>query len=339
MESCRTKSICLPFEKEEYLACLSDPVLFRQALLSRFETYPELFPKGFEKGFSLHDKFFSRKQNICLRRIRTKERWAVYLVRPSFLLPYLAAKTDEVEKALYLRRWGVSFEGLTHVFGRYPMFWYRASCSLGRPSLLGTTVKHPQNLPKHLLADEKHTRRRKRRAYLATTAAKGCILGATLTKNADTPALQAAYGEFAKEARELCPSYRPKSVCTDGWEPTQEAFLSLFPHICVILCFWHAVKKLAARCVGELSLRHQLLKRAWNAYAAQTRGQFSQRLRRFGEWAKVALEKGEAQTRVLSLCRKGPRFAKAYRYKGAKRTSNEIDRLMDYQDRVLYAMR
>jgi hypothetical protein len=42
---------------------------------------------------------------------------------------------------------------------------------------------------------------------------------------------------------------------------------------------------------------------------------------------------------VLKLCGKGPQFARAYRFPGAHRTSNALDRLMNHQDRRLYAMR
>ena len=44
---------------------------------------------------------------------------------------------------------------LAYVFGRDAMFWYRAWLAFGRPSLLGTTVKDPQNMPTELVADEK----------------------------------------------------------------------------------------------------------------------------------------------------------------------------------------
>ncbi|SMD13140.1 hypothetical protein SAMN02746065_1468 [Desulfocicer vacuolatum DSM 3385] len=38
------------------------------------------------------------------------------------------------------------------------MFWYRLEASLGRNSLLGTTIKSAALLPRHLSADGKHTR-------------------------------------------------------------------------------------------------------------------------------------------------------------------------------------
>ena len=69
-------------------------------------------------------------------------------------MPYLIAKTDAIEKALYLRQWGVPFSVLVYVFGHDAMFWYRAWLRLGRPNLVGSTVKQEENMPEHLLADE-----------------------------------------------------------------------------------------------------------------------------------------------------------------------------------------
>jgi hypothetical protein len=42
---------------------------------------------------------------------------------------------------------------------------------------------------------------------------------------------------------------------------------------------------------------------------------------------------------MLALCSKAKLFAKAYDFAEYYRTSNTVDRLMDYQDRVLYAMK
>jgi hypothetical protein len=85
------------------------------------------------------------------------------------MMPYLIARTEEVEKALFLCRWGVPFWALTYVFGHNDMFWYRAYISLGRNSLVGTTVKAPERMPGDVLADEKHTRFNGEKVYVATT--------------------------------------------------------------------------------------------------------------------------------------------------------------------------
>jgi len=219
------------------------------------------------------------------------------------------------------------------------MYWYRAEMALGRPAIVGSTVKQPEKLPGHLLADEKHTWALGQEVYVPTTVGGGCILGATVTDAASADALEAAYGEFAQEACELSPTYSPKTVCTDGWEGTQSAWRSLFPTVCLILCFLHSVLKIAKRCGRDRETRTLILARVWAAYDSCTRGQFSQRLRRLREWANARLPEGALRQMVLKLCSKGPQFARAYRFPGAHRTSNALDRLMNHQDRRLYAMR
>jgi hypothetical protein len=337
MEPSRGKSICVPFDSEEhYAACVTDLESFRQHLTEVFAKHPELFPAGISEGFVLHDKSWSIKQQVMLRRIALKATAGVFLVRPSFLLPYMVGRTEAVEKALYLRHWGVPFDALVYVFGRDAMYWYRAEMALGRPAIVGRTV---QQLPVHVLADEKHTWALGHEVYVATTVGGGCILGATVTDAASADALETAYGEFAEEARELSPTYSPQTVCTDGWEGTQSAWRHLFPTVCIILCFLHSVLKIAERCGRDRAMRRLVLGRVWAVYDACTRAQFSQRLRRLCEWATVGLPEGTLRQMVLKLCGKGQQFARAYRFPGAHRTSNALDRLMNHQDRRLYAMR
>jgi hypothetical protein len=340
MEPSRGKSICVPFDSEEhYAACVTNLESFRQHLTEVFAKHPELFPAGISEGFVLHDKSWSIKQQVMLRRIALKATAGVFLVRPSFLLPYMVGRTEAVEKALYLRHWGVPFDALVYVFGRDAIYWYRAEMALGRPAIVGRTVKQPEQLPAHVLADEKHTWALGHEVYVATTVGGGCILGATVTAAASADALEAAYGEFAEEARALSPTYSPQTVCTDGWEGTQSAWRRLVPTVCIILCFLHSVLKIAERCGRDRAMRRLVLGRVWAVYDACTRAQFSQRLRRLREWATVGLPEGALRQMVLKLCGKGPQFARAYRFPGAHRTSNALDRLMNHQDRRLYAMR
>ena len=49
------------------------------------------------------------------------------------------------------------------------MYWYRAEMTLGRPAIVGSTVKQPAQLPAHVLADEKHTGALGHEVYVATT--------------------------------------------------------------------------------------------------------------------------------------------------------------------------
>lgn len=333
----RGKSICLPCESEaDYGRRVDDPHQFRQWLEQRSAQHPELLPAALRSGFTLHDSYWSVKQGLRLRRIKLKATGEVFLVRPSWVLPYLAAKTDAVEKALYLRQWGVPFAALAYVFGRDAMFYYRAWLSLGRPMIVGTTVKKAADLPPHLLADEKHTWLKGQRHYVATTVGEGCFLGAAVVAEASTEALQAGYGEFLAEARDLAPAYHPETVCTDGWKATREAWQLLVPTVTLLLCFLHSVLKIEERCRG--ALRQQLRCMAWHVYQARTKGEFGQRVRRLREWARAQLS-GPVRETVLKLCALKEQFNLAYDFPDAARTTNGIDRLMDYQDRVLYQMR
>ncbi|HEX9002147.1 MAG TPA: hypothetical protein VGB07_19730 [Blastocatellia bacterium] len=332
------KTICLPFESEEqYQNCLKVRKSYRQHLERMRTQYPELFPSEMEQGFRFFGSYQSKKQQQSLRRLQMKANKEVYQVRPSFLLPYQVARTDDVEKAIYLRQWDVPFEALAHVFGRDAMYWSDLIASFGRPSLLGATVKDTGKLPADLVSDEKHTRLNGKRVYLATTAAQGCILGASIAKSAGTEALTAAYGEFAAEARQINPDYAPQSICCDGWDATHKTWRALFSTITIIRCFLHSVLKIRDRCKKDKVLWDEIKERVWNAYHAETRRQFVQRLRRFREWATNSLPQGAIRQAVLALCLKRTEFTIAYDFPTAYRTSNTVDRLMDHQDRCLYA--
>ncbi len=53
-----------------------------------------------------------------MRRIELVATGQMYPLRPEFAMPYMVGRTDEVEKGLYLRRYGVPFDALAYVFGR-----------------------------------------------------------------------------------------------------------------------------------------------------------------------------------------------------------------------------
>ena len=131
------KTICLPFDsKEYYQSCIEDAETFRQFLLSSYAQYPELFPSDFVMGFKFNGFVASKKQDgFLMRRIKLKNKAEdCYQIRPSSMMPYQIAETKEVEKALYLRHWGVPFDALAYVFGHDAMFWYP------RVSLYGTQL-------------------------------------------------------------------------------------------------------------------------------------------------------------------------------------------------------
>lgn len=331
------KSVCLPFDEEDYPTLVEDSAAFRAYLDGMYQQHPELFPAEMSEGFYFHDILTSRKQQLKLRRIQLRS-GPVYQIRPSFVMPYMVGRTDDVEKALYLRSLGVSYDALAYVFGRDAMYWYRLTVSLGRNSVVGTTVKAPDALPAHVVADEKHTRLQGEPVYIATTAAEGVFLGVEVSLSADTESLTQAYGVFQKEAASLSADYAPQTVTTDGWEPTQKAWKQLFPKLTLILCFLHAFIKLRERARRLKTDWHTLCEKLWNAYDAPRRASFSQRLRRLNEWVQKHIDLESVRHTMRKIATNVSRYSLAYCYPGAPRTTNMVDRLMNYQDRCLEDM-
>ena len=332
-----SKTICLPFDQPSYPALVRDPAAYRHHIEAQYAAHPELFPSAMEHGFELHDlRPASVKLGLQQRRIKIKATGEVYSVCPSFVMPYMVASTQEAKNALLLLGFGVPYWVLTEIFGHNDMYWYRLAASIGRASIVGTTVKHPENLPKDLVADEKHTSLKGEKAYIATTASEGCVLGASVCEGADTASLTAGYGVFAEEAKNLEPDYQPATVNTDGWSATGLAWTALFQKVTLILCFLHAFIKIRERGKKLGSLFAQISAAVWDAYRAPTKQAFSQRLRRLREWAQTNLDPGAVRDKVLALCNKAPLFAEAYNHPSAYRTSNMTDRLMRWQDRFLF---
>jgi hypothetical protein len=319
------RTICLPIEEEDYLRIVNDPKAFRLRVDDCFSQCPELFPANFALGYELKDGRMSIKQEILLRRILLKD-GSAYSIRPSFLMPYMTARTAEVEGPLFLRKFGVPFWALARVFGGDPMSWYRLECGLGRFSVVGTTVRQA-TLPEHLLADEHHQPLDGQKVYIATTVGEGCCLGAEPAETAGTDDLIAAYKVFKDEALDISPQYSPKTVSTDGWNATQAAWKTLFKKVTILLCFLHAWLKIRDRAKHLKEVFAEVSRRVWEAYHAADRRSFAQRLRSLRQWATGHLS-GVVLENVLNLCGKRDRWSMAYHHPGGHRTSNMLDRLM-----------
>jgi hypothetical protein len=142
------KTICLTIaDEKEYAKLIKQTKAFRKYLDQQIALHPELFPKEIEAGYRFHGFRTSAKLKLESRRIRLVSNGEAYQLRPDFVMPYMIGKTEEVEKGLYLRQFGVPYEAIAYVMGKDPMYWYRASLALGRPSLVGTTVKDGEAIP------------------------------------------------------------------------------------------------------------------------------------------------------------------------------------------------
>ena len=319
------RTICLPVSEDAYTRAVNDPAEFRGLLDETFRSMPELFPPNFAHGYELKDDRMSAKQGLPIRRILLKDGTA-YSIRPSFLMPYMTARVADAENPLFLRKFGVPYWALARVFGRDPMYWFRLECALGRFSVVGTTVRQV-DIPAHLLADEHHQPLDGQKVYIATTVGDGCCLGAEPAPAAGTDDLKVAYAVFKDEARDVAEKYAPKTVSTDGWKSTQAAWKLLFKGVVILLCFLHGWLKIRDRAKHLKDQFAETSRRVWDAYHAPDRRGFGQRLRRLREWANKHLS-GVVLENILDLCRKGPRYAVAYRHPGGHRTSNMLDRQM-----------
>jgi hypothetical protein len=93
------KTICIPCSQQEYEQVIDDPERFRNFLDRHIEATPELFPSEIRRGYRMKDSYTSRKTGWKLRRIELRD-LRCFLVRPSFLMPYLSGRTQDVQAPL-----------------------------------------------------------------------------------------------------------------------------------------------------------------------------------------------------------------------------------------------
>jgi hypothetical protein len=189
------------------------------------------------------------------------------------------------------------------------------------------------------VADEKHSWLRGKRIYITVTAAVGCFLGVALCGSAQTDDLVSGYGEFAQEAHERSPDYQPQTVNVDGWDATQAAWKRLFPTIVVMRCFLHVVLGIQQCCRLNQALWQSLSHELWHLFHSLNPAQFGQRLRRLLEWSATHPDISDTiHNKLQKLKANAANFKLTFTYPDAYRTSNTVDRLMNFQDRLLYAM-
>jgi transposase-like protein len=331
------RQIVIPMTREEFDENWRDSGKMRKIIDRMMKETPELFPACLLNGYGFHGMARTSKKldGIQLRKIRAAGGTEAYHLRPSFVMSFMTGATEDVEYPLLLASFGVPGWVLTLGFGHNDMYWHRLVERIGRNSLVGTTVRDPARLPKHLAADEHHVDWNGEKGYVATTAAEGCILGVGLTKAADDEHLTAAYGDFAAETREMNPEYAPETVNTDGWSATQNAFKACFSRIVVILCFLHGFLKIRDRSRKN----HELHRRVWEVYWAKTAAEFRSRMEAFRTWFESQTWTTSVREMAAKLWKRSDEYEVAYAHPGCRRTSNAVDRPMNRMHRLVYAGR
>jgi hypothetical protein len=324
----KNHNVWLPITKEEYPKMVLFPSLFRQWIVEQSELHPELFPTDLT-GFQFKDIRTSRKLKIVYRRILLKDK-NLCTIRPAFVLPYMTAFTDDVSDLLFLSRW-VPVWALAHVFHIPASKIYRIITSFGRNSIVETTVKTTE-IPEHLLADEYHTTRSKEKSYIATTVGEGCVLGSEFCESATGEALTEGYSIFKTEVLEAEPEYHPKTVNTDGWKGTQQAWHFLFPLCLLIRCFLHAWLRIRDRSKNRKEQFFEIGNRVWSIYRAKNKESMLLKIQELCEWAGRNLS-GVVKEKVLDLCTRTEDWTLHYENEKCHRTSNMLDRVMRSQNK------
>jgi len=254
----------------------------------------------------------------------------------------MVGRTSEVEKALYLRKYGVPFDGLTYVFGKNDMYWERIVLSLGRFNIAGTTIQYKCNLPDDLASDEKHTKQLGSRIYACLTSSRDCVLGASISQTADKKGLTEAYKEFKEDIQAIDKDYEPKTNNRDGWEAGLLAFQTLFSSTVLIQCFLHGWLKIQNRCralkkefKGEVRMMTLVGNMVWEIYEAENKEDFNKNVATLREWTKNNIETQYIKKELDRFCDKASTFAIAYDHPGCLRTSNSVDRPMKQLNKVL----
>ena len=339
-----SRQICLPLDRETSHRIWDDAQAVRLLVENFVNQHPELVPKSMTQGFTLCGKLPPSKKlaGVCLRRVRVTETdenghstTKDFFLRPSFVLPYCRGTVEEVEKGLRLLSYGVPYHVVASCFGRNAMFWYRLEQSLGRNSLVGTTVRDPQALPPHLAADEHHARWCGEAAFVAVTAGGNCLLGIAFSNTAGEVDLTAAYGRFRDEAGAVSAAYAPQTVNTDGWKATQAAWRTLFPKMVLILCFLHGFLKIRDRCRKAFELHGKV----WEVYQAASAQAFREKMESFRQWCAARWRSGPIHEALEKLWSRTEEYVLSYSHPGCYRTSNQVDRPMNALYRLLYANR
>ena len=332
----KNRSICLPISQEKYIANIQKSDDFRNCINDQIRRFPELFPPEIKNGYQMKDMKASKKLSIQIRRIEING--TPFTIRPSFVMPHMTGFTDDIEKALFLRKFNVPFWALSHVFGRDQMYWYRTEQALGRNSLVGTTVRNSDDIPDHLGADEKHTRILGKKVYVATTVGGQCILGASVAKDAGEEALKDAYRIFKNETQCIKPDYAPTTVNMDGWKATRSAWTSLFTTAVIIYCFLHVFIKIRDRAQKKYKdIFKKAASKLWDCYEAENKQSFSQRIRRLIDWCKKNDVPSVISDPIKKLRKNIAGYKTFYDFPKAHRTSNMVDRLMQRMDRHLFS--
>jgi hypothetical protein len=195
----------------------------RESLRKMSAPHPELCPQARSQEDTCHDPAPARATRGDRCRIKLKASGEGFTLRSSSVLPALIARPEAVEKAPFLRQWGMPFSALAAVCGRKARCESRVWLSLGHPPRVSTTVKRADPLPPDLVAEEQIPWQGGEEILIPTTVGGGCASGISVAAEATSDSPEEASGECVPEAPAGWPDSQARSAGTAGFNPTREA--------------------------------------------------------------------------------------------------------------------
>ena len=109
-----------------------------------------------------------------------------------------------------------------------------------------------------------------------------------VTEKADEVYLTKAY----KQAKDIEPNYKSKTINIDGWHATSKALKNVFGNgVIIIACFLHAllsIKNVATKRTKKIFL--EVKEKVWDIYKSKNKHTFSQRILRLREFSENILD-------------------------------------------------
>lgn len=150
----KNRTITLPIPERIYDEFMVNNDLAHKIIQEMYANMPELFPVDLSLGYKLNGRTRPSKKMDDFQMRKIEVLGINYQLRPSFMFPYCREKVDFVSKGLFLLKFGVPFWALAFVFGYNAAWWYRIYIFFSSYDIVETTVCKPEDLPKHILADE-----------------------------------------------------------------------------------------------------------------------------------------------------------------------------------------
>jgi len=231
-----------------------------------------------------------RLGGLTIWRIQCTRCKAVFTILPHFALRYRSMHPAAARAALLATYGGLSLDLCAVLYHISPMALYRLVCALGQHSLVTVLTRGGLSLPTYFLADEKHSRCLMDKVYLPTIVSGRVFWHLGYTEEASAAAFNQSYQVFQRAAVAQEPTYRVRSILTDGFDSTTSSMRTLFPGARLGNCLRHAINKLPAKLMAIASPVRKALRSQFHTLlyrARQRKGlrvfALGQRLRHFAD--------------------------------------------------------